>query len=62
MRPDRRGVKPDFACARLVARLHLYADVLESSPVGSGVNSRPVGLSFKCARLVAQLCFACLCV
>ena len=41
---------------------YLYADVLESSPVGGGVELRPVGLGFKCARSVAQLCFACLCV
>ena len=36
---------------------YLYADVLKSSPVGGGVESRPVGFSFKCARSVAQLCF-----
>ena len=42
--------------------LHLYAGVIKSSPVESGVESRPVGPSFKCARLVSQSCFACLCV
>ena len=39
---------------------YLYADVLESSPVGGGVESRPVGIGFKCARSVSQLFFECL--
>ena len=39
---------------------YFYVDVLESSPVGGGVESHPVGLTFKCARLVSQLCFECL--
>ena len=48
-RPDRRGVKPELACARSVARSDLHADVFESSPVGIRVE---------CAQSVSQSSFA----